>query len=133
MNAGMFASCLTVSYEQLVVDSEILGWLFHLRKGIEVTQETLAIEQIKQAGPDGHFLRGDLRFATKRLKTDYWTPAISCRLAYDKWVKGGAKDVTRIARERADQILQEHKPVELDAHIQKDLDRIVENFKETAT
>lgn len=129
MNSGMLASGLTVSYEQLVVDNEILGWLYHLRKGIEVTPETLGIEHIAEAGPGGHFLRGDLHFATKRLRTEYWTPEISCRSAYDKWTKNGTKNVVRVAAEKAHGILQRHEPIRLGGETERELDRIVENFK----
>jgi trimethylamine--corrinoid protein Co-methyltransferase len=131
MNSGMLASGLTVSYEQLVVDNEILGWLFHLRKGIEVTPETLDIEHIAQAGPGGHFLRGDLHFATNRLRTEYWTPGISCRSAYDKWTKNGARNVVRVATEKANEILQRHEPTRLGSDTDRELDRIVEDFKRT--
>jgi trimethylamine--corrinoid protein Co-methyltransferase len=131
MNSGMFASGLTVSYEQLVVDNEILGWLFQLRKGIEVTPETLAMEYIAQAGPGGHFLRGDLHFATSRLKTEYWTSGISCRSPYDKWTKNGAKNVVRVAREKAEEILRRHEPVRLLGDTDRELDRIVQDFEKT--
>jgi len=131
MNAGMFASGLTVSYEQLVIDNEILGWLFHLLKGIEVSTETLAIEQIAQAGPGGHFLRGDLQFATRRLRAEYWTPGISCRWAYEKWVKTGGKDVAKTAKEKADEIRQRHEPAHLEVDTDRELGRIVEHFKGT--
>ena len=129
MDAGMFAAGLTVSYEQLVIDNEILGSLFHLRRGIEVTRETLATKQIEQVGQSGNYLRSDLQFATQRLKAEYWTSELSCRLAYGKWIRNGAKDATTTAREKADELLENHKPVELDKDTTKALDQIVENFK----
>ena len=129
MNAGMFASGLTVSHEQLVIDNEILGFLYHLRKGIEVTPETLAIKNI-QAGLGGNFLHGDLQFARRRLKKEYWTPDISCRLDYDRWVGSGTRNSMVIAKERVHKILENHKSVDLDANTKKSLDEIVADFKQ---
>ena len=128
MNAGMFASGYTVAYEQLTIDNEMLGWLFHLRRGIEVTPDTLAIEQIERVGPAGHFLGVDSRFALKRLETEYWLPKISCRASYAKWLRKGAKDAVKSAREETDKILQTHKPAALDSKTRKDLARIVKDF-----
>jgi trimethylamine--corrinoid protein Co-methyltransferase len=128
MNAGMFASGYTVSYEQLTIDNEILGWLLHLCKGIEVTSDTLALGQIERVGPAGHFLGVDSRFALKRLETEYWLPKISCRASYAKWLRKGAKDAVERAREETDMILRTHKPVALDYKTRKDLARIVKDF-----
>jgi trimethylamine--corrinoid protein Co-methyltransferase len=130
MNAGMFASGLTISHEQLVIDNEILGFLYHLRKGIEVTPETLAIKNIQEAGLGGNFLHGDLQFARRRLKKEYWTPDISCRLDYDRWVGSGARNSMVIAKERVHKILENHKSVDLDANTKKSLDEIVADFKQ---
>ncbi len=133
MNAGMFASGLTVSHEQLVVDNEILGFLYHLRKGIEVTPETLATTNIQAVGPGGHFLSKDLHFAKRRLKEEYWVPSISCRSDYDAWVGKGAKNSLAMAREKAHKILENHRVAELDADAKRFLDGIATNFKPMTT
>jgi trimethylamine--corrinoid protein Co-methyltransferase len=128
MNAGMFASGYTVGYEQLTIDNEILGWLLHLRRGIEVAQDTLAVEQIERVGPAGHFLGVDSRFTLNRLKTEYWMPKISSRESYAKWLRKGARDAVGSAREETEKILKTHKPVALDPETRKDLARIVKKF-----
>jgi trimethylamine--corrinoid protein Co-methyltransferase len=129
MNAGMFASGLTVSYEQLVIDNEILGYLFHLRNGIEVTPETLAIKHIQETGPGGHFLRGDLQFAWRRLEEEYWMPDISCRMAYNTWINRGGRESMASARERTHQILEKHRPAELNSATNRRLEEIAAAFK----
>ncbi len=129
MNPGMFASGLTVSYEQLVIDNEMLGWLFRLQRGIEVSEETLAVKQIEKAGPEGQLLGKALEFALKRLKAEYWTPGISCRYSYNKWVDRGRKSIVKIAREKAEEILRVHQPKKLDDETKTNLGRIVDEFE----
>jgi len=54
--AGLMDSDLTVSYEKLVVDNEILGMCQRVLRGIEVTDETLAADLIIEKGPSDHFM-----------------------------------------------------------------------------
>ncbi len=56
VNAGMFDTGLTVSLEQLVIDNEIVGWVRRYLEGIEVTEETIAVDTIDKVGPKGNFL-----------------------------------------------------------------------------
>ncbi|MEM2843738.1 MAG: trimethylamine methyltransferase family protein [Candidatus Bathyarchaeia archaeon] len=131
LNSGMFASGLTASYEQLVIDNEILGYLFQLNKEIEVSPETLALEQIKKVGPGGSFLGIDLNYSLKHLKTEYWIPKISCRMSYRKWSEKIGKEITKIAKEKVNEILQTHQPAELQPEIQERLTQIVKTYERT--
>jgi hypothetical protein len=49
---GMIGQLLTSSYEQAVIDNEIFAAAFQLARGIEVSPETLAVDQIRRSGPE---------------------------------------------------------------------------------
>ncbi|MFO7975769.1 MAG: trimethylamine methyltransferase family protein [Candidatus Hydrogenedentota bacterium] len=53
--AGLMESDLTVSYEKLVIDNEILGMCQRVLRGIEVNTDTLAADLIIEKGPEDHF------------------------------------------------------------------------------
>lgn len=53
--AGLMESDLTVSYEKLVIDNEILAMCQRVLKGIEVNGDTLAADLIIEKGPEDHF------------------------------------------------------------------------------
>ena len=53
---GYIDNGLTTSYQQLVVMDEVVGLVARFMEGIEVTEETMALEVIDQVGPGGHFL-----------------------------------------------------------------------------
>jgi len=54
--AGLMEADLTVSYEKLVIDNELLGMCQRVLRGIEVTNETLATEAILRKGPGQDYL-----------------------------------------------------------------------------
>jgi trimethylamine--corrinoid protein Co-methyltransferase len=54
--AGGLESSLSVSYEKLIIDNEIIGSISHAVKGVEVTPETVALDIIKEVGWGGNFL-----------------------------------------------------------------------------
>ena len=53
---GHLENAVTFSPQQLVIDNEIAGGLRHALRGFEVTPETLAVEVIKEVGPNGAFI-----------------------------------------------------------------------------
>jgi trimethylamine--corrinoid protein Co-methyltransferase len=56
---GYLESGLTGSLVQLVICDEVLGWIRHFVQGVEIDDETLALDLIDEVGPDGQFLNSD--------------------------------------------------------------------------
>ena len=112
INLGMFATGLTVSYEQLVIDDEILGYIYRMARGIEVNPETVATSLIERVGPTASFLRE--AHTLRNLKLEHWMPSISSRSTHARWSRRGRKDTVTVAREKAEKILREHQPERLD-------------------
>jgi trimethylamine--corrinoid protein Co-methyltransferase len=54
---GHLENAVTFSPQQLVIDNEIAGSVRHMLKGFEVTPETLAVDVIKEVGPNRSFLQ----------------------------------------------------------------------------
>jgi trimethylamine--corrinoid protein Co-methyltransferase len=75
--AGLMESDLTVSYEKLVIDNEILGMCQRVLRGIEVNDTTLATDQIIEKGPDGHFTV-DIHTA-EHMATEFYAPTLANR------------------------------------------------------
>ena len=129
INPGMFATGLTVSYEQLVIDDEIIGYIQRLAKGIEVNPETMATELIKRAGPTASFLKE--AHTLRNLRLEHWMPSVSCRSAYTRWSQRGRKDVVTVAREKAEKILREHQSKRLSEETLRRLRQITDESDET--
>lgn len=127
VNPGMFETGLTVSFEQLTIDNEIIGFLHRLLRGIDVSLDLLAFELIKKVGVAGHYLKE--RETLTYLRREHWMPTISSRSPYGRWAELASKDVIMKARERAERILREHQPRPLDAEIRRNLSEIVKKFE----
>jgi trimethylamine:corrinoid methyltransferase-like protein len=56
VGAGSVESIMALSPEQLVIDDEVLAIADRWRRGIRVTEETLAVEVVKRVGPRGSYL-----------------------------------------------------------------------------
>jgi trimethylamine--corrinoid protein Co-methyltransferase len=128
INPGMFATGLTVSYEQLVIDDEIVGYIYRMAKGIEVNPETIATDLIKRVGPTASFLKE--AHTLRNLKLEHWMPSVSCRSTYARWSQRGRKDVVAVAREKAEKILREHQPKRLSNETLRRLGQITKKFDE---
>lgn len=128
INPGMFATGLTVSYEQLVIDDEIVGYIYRLAKGVEVNPETIAADLIKRVGPTASFLKE--AHTLRNLKLEHWMPSISCRSTHARWSQRGRKDVVAVAKDKAQKILREHQPKRLSEEKLRRLNQITAKFDE---
>jgi glycine betaine---corrinoid protein Co-methyltransferase len=100
VNCGMFATGLTCSHEQLLMDEEISAYSRRIAAGIEVTPETIAAALIKERGPQGEtFMTAE--HTLQRLRSrEYVVPRLAVSGLYSAWVDKGAKDVYRLAQDK---------------------------------
>ena len=105
----MLASLLAVSFESFVIDNDMLGNVMRTVRGIEVSDETLAVEVIDQSarGP-GHYLGHPQTL--ELMERDYVYPAISDRTSPEEWREAGAPDILERARDYVRATLREHYP-----------------------
>jgi trimethylamine--corrinoid protein Co-methyltransferase len=102
--AGMLESMLTVSYEQYVMDDEIIGNCRRVLKGIEVDDEHLALDVINQVGPGGNFIAEE--HTMDHMRSEYFQGnGVADRSDRDTWIKNGQKDARTRAVEMAKAIL----------------------------
>lgn len=108
-SAGMLASLLACSPEMLVIDNDLLGAANRTVRGIEVTEETLAVDVISDVvkGP-GHFLGHPQTL--RLMQKDYVYPAVGDRLSPDDWADAGATSAADRAHEYVTATLADHHP-----------------------
>jgi trimethylamine--corrinoid protein Co-methyltransferase len=75
--AGLMEADLTVSFEKLVVDNEILGMCSRVLEGIVVNDDTLATELMIRKGPGEDFIAEE--HTVKHMRGEFFTPDIACR------------------------------------------------------
>lgn len=124
-SSGMMASLLGASFEAFVADDEMLSHIHRMIRGIEVSEETLGFEAIREAVTgDGHFLGSSHTMAA--MQRDYFYPRLADRDAPGVWAENGAPDLWSRAKDRAREVLASHHP----GYIEPAADaRIRERFK----
>ena len=90
--------------------------------GIEINDETLALDLIDEANPDGQYLDSKHTFAHFR---ERWYPHVFERDNYDNWLAHGGKSLAERAAERVSEILAEHKPEPLPEAIRDRVNAVV--------
>ncbi|MDF1614318.1 trimethylamine methyltransferase family protein [Desulfurivibrio dismutans] len=101
--AGFIEFCLTASYDKLVVDNEILGMTMRAVEGIRVDDETIAMAELKKAGPGGQFVTA--RHTRRLMRTEHYSPELSDRDNRGPWQQAGAQDTRQRATARSREIL----------------------------
>jgi len=126
--SGMLESGITFDYGQLVLDCEIARMIKHTIQGFEVTDDSLALDVIKEIGPGGHFLMHEHTFDRMRTQSQ---PEIIDRRSRSVWEAAGATTAYERATEKAKWILENHKPEPLpDDVLAKIRSIVVETEKE---
>ncbi|MBW1865443.1 MAG: trimethylamine methyltransferase family protein [Deltaproteobacteria bacterium] len=95
------------SFEQLIKDCEIFDILRVVNKGMSVTPETLALDDIHRTGPQNHYMVSD---HTLKHMHDLWQPTVKGRRAADTTTNQGVSHSDAAAAEKAREILKNHFP-----------------------
>ena len=106
-SVGMHASLLGFCHESLILGDDIIGQALRCVKGIDVTEDSVSLEVIRETcltGP-GHYLGSDQTL--KLMQTEYIYPALGDRSSPKEWVENGKPDLLANATQRKEAILSE--------------------------
>src|SRR5215216_272403 len=104
MNMGGLVEALkTFDFAKAVIDDEIAQMLKRMKRGLEFSEENLAVDVIKKIGPGGSFIVEP--HTIKRMKTAGLLTKLSDRDTRSQWTKKGALDIHARAMKRVSEIL----------------------------
>ena len=115
--AGLMEFDLTASYEKLIIDDEILGRCLRVLRGIEVTDETIALDLMMKVGAGGDYLGEE--HTIEYMRSEFAPYTIGDRESRETWQEQGEKDAFARAHDAAVKILAEHKPMAIDLDVDK--------------
>jgi len=125
--AGLLEGAMTASYAQYVIDNEIIGMAMRSVRGIEVTDDTLAVDAINNVGPAGNYLSDT--HTIKFMKSECYFNNVADRQSYPLWSEAGSTDACQRATQIAKELIAAHKPLgveqKLDAKIRSMIPEIV--------
>lgn len=117
--AGGLGCSMTASLEELVIDDELIRAMLMSLHGVEISDETLAIDVIHKVGPGGHYL--SQKHTLDHFLKEQFIPELIDRRSYEEWKKAEGKSLVERAREKVRKILKDHSVPPLDKDIQKEL------------
>ena len=120
-------STKTVSYEQLVISDELCGMVSRILRGIEVTDETLAVDVTRETGPGGMFIGH--RHTLEHVNENF-IPNIMNRETREAWERKGSKSMQDVSKEKIVKILADYRPKPLDPDVEKELALIIKGVEE---
>jgi trimethylamine--corrinoid protein Co-methyltransferase len=118
-SAGWLEAGLVCSMEKFILDVEGLAMMHHFLAGLEVTDETLALETIAEVGPGGHHFGTAHTLA--RYRDAFYQPIVSDRQNYENWRDSGAKDAAQRAHEKANDFREAYERPPLDPAVEEAL------------
>jgi len=121
-DVGYLESGMCCSLQMLAICDELISHIRRYAAGIEVNDETLALDLIAELGPEGDYL------ATEHTAAHYregWYPRLFDRDRYDAWAAEGGLSLGKRSKQRVEEILAGHKPEPLDGLIRRQLDDVL--------
>ena len=122
-DVGYMESGLTGSLEMVVICDEIISWLKAFMKGLEINEETLALDVIHEHALSGDFLGTE---HTVRHVREGWQPRLVDRNNYEQWMASGGMSMRERARVKIDEILNAEPRQILTPDIEKRIRTITE-------
>lgn len=109
-SVGMHASLLGFCLESLILGDDLLGQALRCVRGIEVTDDTLSLETMKQVCLDGpgHYLGSEQTLGL--MQTEYIYPKLGDRTSPKEWLEIGRPDLVQKAIAEKRRILDTHFP-----------------------
>jgi trimethylamine--corrinoid protein Co-methyltransferase len=125
--AGWLEGGLTASFEKLIIDAEMLQMMAEYFKPIEVSDDTLALDAIREVGPAGHFFGA--AHTIERYEDAFYVPLVSNWDNFETFTERGGHDATRRANQIWKRILADYEQPPLDPGIDEALRDYVERRK----
>lgn len=124
--AGALEAALMVDYAKLVLDCEAMNYIRKILRGIEITEETMALDLIHKVGPGGEFLYQRHTYDNMRSHSQVEVFTRSTRSA---WAAAGSRDASEAAYEKAKHILETHRAAPLPAGAEEKIAEIIAGYE----
>lgn len=124
-----FLDCADIgSLEMLVMTDEIIAMTRRIMRGIEVSDDTLALDLIDRIGPGGEFMSA--KETAKRCRAEIWNPTLMDRDRWANWEAAGAKTMQERIREKLRRILETHQPPPLPEGVAEQIEAVLRRAEE---
>ena len=127
-DVGYTESAMTGSLFQLCAMDEAIGYSRRITRGIEVNDDTLAVDVIHSVGPNNHYLRQP--HTRRYYKSEYFYPNLLDRQDYESWEAAGSLTMQDRAISRVRDIVATHHPSPVKPETETVIRRVLEEAED---
>jgi trimethylamine--corrinoid protein Co-methyltransferase len=125
--AGWLENGLVSGYEKFVLDCEILGMLHTWAKGLDLSDDALALEAIGEVQPGGHHLGTE--HTMRHFRTAFYRAELFDYNSAEKWQEDGALDAYARAHKKVKELVASYEPPPLDPAVEDGLKDLIARRK----
>ncbi|MBW2440611.1 MAG: trimethylamine methyltransferase family protein [Deltaproteobacteria bacterium] len=125
---GTFGSMLAMSFEKFIADEDLCGAVKQLMKPLELTDDALALDLIRQMGTSGEYLMQD--HTLNRCRTEFFIPDLGIRTLHNDWMEMAPREITARAGLLLEKRLAEYKKPAIDKELENRLVAYAEQRKQ---
>ena len=126
--AGWLEGGLVASFEKMVIDAEMIQMMFETLEPVEVSDDAIGIDAMREVGPGGHYFGAAHTLA--RYETAFYTPMVSDWRNFESWEEAGSPDAAQRANKIWKQLLADYEEPPLDPAVREELEAFVARRKE---
>ncbi len=127
-SAGWTEGGLTASFEKFILDVDLLQMVAEFLRPLDVSDEALALDAIRDVGPGGHFFGTPHTLA--RYESAFYSPLISDWRNNETWVEAGSPTAFERANRIYKETLANYERPPIDPAVEEELDAFVAKRKQ---
>jgi len=126
---GFMDAGLQGSLQLIAIANDLLGWLRAATAGVQVNDETLALDVVEELGPEGDYLAHEHTY--RHFKDAYYSK-LADRQIYSAWQDAGSTTMAERAAKQVEDILANHSVEAVPGEVQIALRDYVRNAENRA-
>jgi trimethylamine--corrinoid protein Co-methyltransferase len=127
-DVGYTESAMTGSVFQLAAMDEAIGYSRRITRGIEVSEDTLAVDVVHNIGPNGNYQNTD--HTRRYCRTEFWDPSLLDRRNHKEWSEMGKTTMKDRTVDRVHDILTTHQPSPIKTETEKVIQQVLEEAED---
>ena len=113
---------MVVDFAQLLLDSDIIDMIKFFLGGVDISDESLCVDEVKEGGHESSFLMSPVTLKYMRTQS---RPKFFQRMNRTTWINAGKADPYDLAKEKVKELLVNHQPTPLSDTVVGDLRKFV--------
>ena len=118
-NCGTFGSMIAMSFEKFIADEDLCGAVKELMKPLELTEDALALDLIKEMGTSPDYLMQD--HTLNRCRTEFFLPELGLRTLHENWLEMEPRELSARAGVLVEKRLGEYEKPQMDIKLEEKL------------